>query len=127
MDNKKYLRQHLGYFKDLTFYYLKEKNLRDGKLYCNAFNQTYVQTMERSFPNSELAKIVRQALENTNEPLDATYNIAKVVDKFIQENSIAAQTYFAPMIFDRSDAMDIESKEEEKPAKKGFFGRLFGG
>jgi hypothetical protein len=30
------------------------------------------------------------------------------------------------MVFDRSDAMDIESKEQEKPAKKGFFGRLFG-
>jgi hypothetical protein len=126
MDNKKYLRQHLGYFKDLTFYYLKEKNLRDGKLYCKAFNQTYVKTMERSFPNSELAKIVRIALESTEEPLDATYNIAKAVDKFIQENSIAAQSYFAPMVFDRSDAIDVEIKEEEKPAKKGFFGRLFG-
>jgi hypothetical protein len=83
--------------------------------------------MERSFPNSELARIVRQALESTSEPLDATYNIAKAVDKFILENSIAAQSYFAPMVFDRSYAMDVETKEEEKPVKKGFFGRLFGG
>ncbi len=120
MDNKHFIRQNFDFFKRLTFYLLKDKQVRDGRVFTIAWNEVFVETINRSFPNSSFSSVINKSYDKSIDPLDASGNIADALDAFFQENGSKAKKYYKPMLFDPSLVVIPEQK-----VKTSFFGRFF--
>ena len=115
MNNKKFIKQNLDFFKSLTFYLINEKGIRDGKTYTKAWNETFLNVIAVQFPDSDFEKSLLTAFNISDEPLDQTNDIAKAVDLFLKKNN--SNLFYKPLIFD--------STQVKIPSKKGFLSRLF--
>ena len=60
MENKRFIKQNFNYFKSLTFYLLNTKKIRDGKEYTTTWNETFLNSIEDQFPNSDFSKILNK-------------------------------------------------------------------
>ena len=118
MDNKKFIKQNLEYFKTLTFFLINEKGIRDGKIFTEAWNDSFLNTISTQFPNSDFEKSLITAFNNSNEPLEQTNEIAKALDLFFNEHKNKANNFYKPLVFN--------SNQVKNPSKKGLLSRLFG-
>ena len=118
MENKKFIKQNLGYFKSLTFFLINEKGIRDGRIFTQAWNESFLNTISIHFPNSNFEKSLITAFNNSSEPLEQTDEIAKALDIFFNENKNKVNNFYKPLVFN--------SNQVKIPIKKGFLSRLFG-
>lgn len=117
MDNKKFIKQNFDFFKRLTFYLIETKGIRDGKTYTKSWNESFIKSIQITFPNSDFADFVTNNFDVSDEPLDQTSRIAKSVDDFFTENKHHANKYYKKLIFDETQV--VISKD------KGWFSSIF--
>ena len=117
MENKKFITQNFEYFKSLTFYLINNKKIRDGKEYTNSWNQTFLNTIENQFPNSDFSTALKNIFNKDGDPLEETMKIAKALDDFFTSNKNNSNTFYKPLKF--KEELVIHQN------KKGFFKSLF--
>ena len=120
MDNKHFIRQNFQFFKDLTFFLLKQKGIKDGKKFTQIWNQVFVDSVKIHFPESEFYRTLNTAYTLENDPLDTTGDIAKALDTFFNSDPKGTKKFYKKMVF--NPMIIIEPKVEKKT---GFLGRLF--
>jgi len=125
MENEKYIQQNLKFFKELTFFLTKDLKITDGEIYTKTWNEAFVHSVAHHFPNSSFAQKIEAAFDPEKAPLDTTYKIGKVVDRFFKEEKHNAHAFFAPMTFIKNLVPKIE-EPKSKVEKKSFFNRFFG-
>ncbi len=121
MDNKYFIRQNFQFFKDLTFFLLKNKGIKDGELFTRTWNQTFVDTVYQHFPDSDFYKTLFNAYSTEKDPLDVTGDIADALDDFFNTNPKTTKKFYKPMTFDSL----LVKEHSIKRKKKGFFSKLF--
>tara|TARA_B110000285_G_C15013189_1_gene557579 strand:- start:791 stop:1156 length:366 start_codon:yes stop_codon:yes gene_type:complete len=119
MNNKAYIKHNFQFFKDLTFFLLKNKGIKDGKRFAIIWNQVFVETIKYKFPNSPFYEVLQAALDQEDDPLNTTGNIAKALDDFFSSDPKRTKKYYQALTF--TPQIIIEPKLE----KKGFFKNLF--
>ena len=122
MQNKKYIQQNLKFFRDLTLFLLKKRNIRDGRIYTEVWNDSYIKAVSKHFPGSELSDKLKSITLN-QDPLEMTFQIAQATDRFLKHKKHLAQEFYRPMEFNPSFVKEIAEPLKEK---KGFLNRLFG-
>ena len=118
MENKKFIAQNFEYFKSLTFYLINNKGVRDGKEYTNSWNQTFLNSIENQFPNSDFSISLKKGFNKDGDPLEETAKIALALDDFFILNKNRANAYYKPLKF--NEQLVIHK------SKKGFLKSLFG-
>ena len=98
MNNKKFIKQNLDFFKSLTFYLINEKGIRDGKnLILKHGTKHFLNVIAVQFPDSDFEKSLLTAFNISDEPLDQTNDIAKAVDLFLKKNN--SNLFYKPPYF----------------------------
>jgi len=120
IDNKHYIKQNFIFFKDLTFYLIKEKGIKDGKQLVEMWNNTLIHVIAQTFPESKFHLHISNAKSSKEEPLEQLIEIGKSIDEFFKQNPIDSRKFYKPM------ALDKENVPEFKPISKNFFKGLFG-
>lgn len=118
MENKKFIRVNYEYFKELTFYLLKDKNINDGRLFAESWNQSFIRSVESQFMASDLSFAILSAVNKNLDPLEQTAKLASVLDDFFEENKKTANEFYQPMKFNTNQVV---------VPKTGLFKRFFGG
>ncbi len=119
MENKKYLTQNFHFFKNLTFYLLKNKEIKDGRLFTNIWNHTFLKAVSIHFPESDFYQKIHMDNFNLEDPLEDTMKIASTIDLFFKENALTSHKYYTPMVFNEVFVITPFIK------KTGFFSKLF--
>lgn len=122
MENKKFIKQNFEFFKNLTFFLLKKKQIKDGKLFTNIWNQTFINSISNYFPETEFYRKITIDSFNTEDPLEDTIKIAHNLDLFFKENPHNSHVYYTPMQFTESLVVEIKPTNIHKI---GFFSQLF--
>ena len=122
MENKKYIQQNLKFFRDMTFFLLKKRNIRDGKTYTELWNDSFVKAVSEHFPKTDFYESIKSISANI-DPLDLTCEIAKTIDNHFKHKKHLAQEYYRPMEFREEFVKEIIITDNKK---KGFLNRLFG-
>ncbi|MBI2279640.1 MAG: sulfotransferase family 2 domain-containing protein [Bacteroidetes bacterium] len=122
MDNKKFIKQNFEFFKNLTFFLLKKKQIKDGKLFTNIWNQTFINSISNYFPETEFYRKITIDSFNTEDPLEDTIKIAHNLDLFFKENPHNSHVYYTPMQFTESLVVEIKPTNSHKT---GFFSQFF--
>tara|TARA_R110002072_G_scaffold303031_1_gene491531 strand:+ start:34381 stop:35490 length:1110 start_codon:yes stop_codon:yes gene_type:complete len=120
MDNKHFIQQNFLFFKNLTFFLLKQKGVKDGKKFTQIWNQVFVDSVKNQFPDSHFSNAISTAYSLDKDPLDVTGDIAKSLDAFFSNNPKGTKKFYKPMVF--NPMIIIEPRIEKK---KGFLGKLF--
>ena len=118
MENKKYIKANFDFFKELTFYLLKDKNIQDGRLFADSWNKSFIRAVEAHFMATDFSDALLYAVDDKLDPLEQTASLANALDHFFEENKKTANEFYQPMKF---------NKDQTIVPKTGFFSRLFGG
>lgn len=122
MGNKKFIKQNFTFFKDLTFYLLGQKGIKDGLIFTKTWNETFINAISQHFPESIFLQKLKSEYILDGDPLEETYKIAKSVDDFFKENQLNSHSFYTPMQFTESLVVEIKLP---KTGKKGFLSQLF--
>ncbi|HHZ65634.1 MAG TPA: hypothetical protein EYN51_09105 [Flavobacteriales bacterium] len=122
MENKRFLKHNLPFFKAFTFYLHKDLKIRDGKTFVQIWNQSFVNTINHSFPNTSFSAGVTTALQEKTDPLEQTIHIAKATDQLLQSDSAMANQVFLKQL-----EFDNTLVEQPKRGSKGFWNKILGG
>ena len=117
LSDKNFIKQNFDFFKSLTFYLLNDLKTRDGKELITLWNQTFINTLNTDFPNSQLAKEL-DPIHETN-PIDHAYSIGKTIDVFFKSNP-KEKSLYRNMKFDKA----LVSQKKAQP-KKNWIQKLF--
>jgi len=120
MGNKYFIKQNFDFFKGLTFFLLKEKEIKDGRVFTQVWNQTFIDSVKLHFPESDFYTALKKAYDNGGDELDITGNISDALDSFFEENPVKSKKFYKPMTFTPEIVILPEVKK-----KKGLFGRIF--
>jgi len=121
LDNKHYIKQNFLFFKDLTFYLIKDLDIKDGKILVQLWNQSVLDSIKKSFPDSEFYNEISAAHGTSDEPLKQLINLGESINEFFKKDPKASKKFYKAMDLDKEKI--VVPKEE----KKGFFSNLFGG
>jgi hypothetical protein len=119
MENKRFLKFNLPFFKDLTFYLHKELKITNGYDFVTIWNGTYVNSIRMHYPGSALLAELEAALPDHSDPLEQTIALAKKTDDLLEDNSNRKLVFKQQMTFNPRIILH--------PKKKGssLLGRLF--
>jgi hypothetical protein len=120
LDNKYYIKQNFMFFRDLTFLLIKDMKIRDGETLVKIWNQTVVDSIQKSFPESEFYQEVNTAHLSSDEPLQQLINLAEAINDFFKKDVKNHKKYYKEMKLDKTA---VQQPVAVKP--KGFLGRLF--
>lgn len=117
VDHKKYIKQNLNFFKEMTFHILKKEKISDGKKFTETWNLSYLNALEKHFPNTPFLVKIKTAQNEKLEPLEQLEAYGQSIDAFFNQEAKAVIPYYKPMKF----------SEEliKKPQKKSLFGKLW--
>lgn len=101
MNNKTFIKQNFFFFRDLTFYMLNEKNIRDGRQFTIIWNKAFLGVFNKHFPNSKLAIELNSLDAMPEDPLEHSYNIGHTIDEFFS-NNFAKSGRYKGMVLDKS-------------------------
>ena len=120
IKNKKFLKSHFKFFKELNFYLLEDLKIRDGKEFTTVWNNTFLNAIGTAFPGSEFHNVLIRSIENKNEddPLENTYQIAEALDLFFEAEKNKALKYYTTFPFNRNIVAELP--------QKSIFTRIFG-
>jgi len=122
MSNKKYIKQNLIFFRELTTFLLKQKNITDGLIFTQTWNETFLNAISYYFPSSPFYEALKTDYNFENDALDETYKLAMKVDEFFKNSSVITNEYYKPMEFKGFLVVPLPQKNEQK---KSFFDKLF--
>lgn len=117
LSDKNFIKQNFDFFKSLTFYLLNDLKTRDGKELITLWNQTFINTLNTDFPNSQLAQELNP-IHETN-PIDHAYSIGKTIDVFFKSNP-KEKSLYRNMKFDKA----LVPQKKAQP-KKNWIQKLF--
>ncbi len=122
MQHKTFIKKNFIFFKDLTFYLLKEKKILDGFIFVQTWNATFVNTIRHYYGNSNLEKAINLVVDESIDPLEQTYQIGQSIEVHLialknQEPLLNKPLVFIPAIV----AMPVI----KPPVKQGLFKRIF--
>ena len=120
LENKHYIKQNFLFFKDLTFYLIKDLEIKDGEKLVKMWNQAVLHSIADTFPASEFYQEVISAHASSTEPLQQLINLGEGINDFLKKDPKASKKFYKPM------ALDKENVPEFKPMSKNFFKGLFG-
>ncbi|MGE0562010.1 MAG: sulfotransferase family 2 domain-containing protein [Flavobacteriales bacterium] len=123
MTNKKFIKQNLNFFNQLTTFIIAQKKVTDGLVFTKSWNETFLNAISYYYPESDLYNALKKDYNPENDALDETYKLAMVVDEFFTNSSLITHKYYTPMDFKGFLVIIPEVVKEEK--KKGFFSQLF--
>jgi hypothetical protein len=118
MENKKFIKENFTFFKELTFFLLKQKNISDGRQFTEVWNRTFLHTIELNFPETPFSHALRMSYQENGDQLEQTLNIAKALDDFFDQHKKTANEYYKPLVFNQN--MVVSSK-----SGFGFLRNLF--
>ncbi|PIZ56115.1 MAG: hypothetical protein COY22_02185, partial [Candidatus Tagabacteria bacterium CG_4_10_14_0_2_um_filter_40_13] len=114
MNNKKFINQNLLFFKDLTFYLLKQKGIKDGLIFTKTWNETFLKAVDHHFPNSMFYQKLALVFNKDGDPLEEIEKIAKAVDDFFKENSSNSHSFYTSMQFTSALVVGVKSPKTKK-------------
>ncbi|MBL4861983.1 MAG: sulfotransferase family 2 domain-containing protein [Crocinitomicaceae bacterium] len=117
LDNKSFIKQNFSFFKDITFYLLNEKQLRDGRQFALIWNTTFLNTFNKFFPLSDLTNQLQEIKEQEDE-IEMAYQIGQTIDAFAKKNPGKLSQY-KEMTLDKSLVPSLDTP------KSTFIKRLF--
>ncbi|MGB0807128.1 MAG: sulfotransferase family 2 domain-containing protein [Salibacteraceae bacterium] len=120
INNKKFLKSHFQFFKELNFFLLDEKKIRNGKDFTFIWNMTFLKAIDRAFPNSELHEVLVNSvlIQNNEDPLEDTFKIGEALDNFFEQEKNKALKYYSPFPFTKDLVVEVP--------QKSFLNKLFG-
>lgn len=121
LEDKNFIKQNFNFFKDVTFYLLNEKGIKDGRTFASAWNSTFLKTFSANFPDSDLTKALNDPEVFHEDPIEHAHTIGKIIDENLVSNKDNRGLYRG-MQLDKS-LVDVVEKTQPK---KGLFGKLFG-
>ncbi len=124
LNNKKYLKQNMPFFKGLNFHLLNMFQIKDGKLFTKLWNDTFIKAVNHHFPDSEFSDALNGVYHRDQEPLEVLVNIASAIDDYFQQGGSSKNKYYTPMTFDAS-LISNPNEFKEKKSATGFFKKLF--
>jgi hypothetical protein len=124
MTNKKFIKQNLMFFKQLTSFMIAQKKITDGLVFTKAWNETFLNAISYYYPDSPLYEALKKDYNPENDALDETYKLAMVLDEFFTNSSLITHKYYTPMEFKGFLVVTPEIKIKDEK-KKGFFSQLF--
>lgn len=122
MTNKKFIKQNLTFFKQLTSFMLVQKKIEDGLIFTKTWNESFLNAVSYYYPDSPLYDALKVNYNPENDALDETYKLAMVLDEFFKNSSLITHKYYKPMEFKGFLVITSDLKEDKK---KGFFSQLF--
>ncbi|MBL4624127.1 MAG: sulfotransferase family 2 domain-containing protein [Flavobacteriales bacterium] len=121
LDNKHYIKQNFLFFKDLTFYLIKNLDIKDGEKLVKMWNRTVVDSIQTTFPDSVFFQEVNRTYSNSpDEPLKQLIDIAQTINEFFKKDPKDSKKFYKAMTLDKTTII------EPSETAKGFFKRLFG-
>ena len=115
LSDKNFIKQNFNFFKSLTFHLLNDLKIRDGKDLIKLWNETFIETLSKDFPDSQLT-IKLRSLRNDSvkvEPIDFTYDIGQSIDYFFKNNpkekSLIRNMKFDPALVPTKDTQTKRS------------------
>jgi hypothetical protein len=122
MQHKTFIKKNFIFFKELTFYLLKEKKILDGFIFVQTWNATFVNTVRHCYGNSNLEKAINLVVDESIDPLEQTYQIGQSIEVHLialknQEPLLNKPLVFIPAMV----AMPVI----KPPVKQGLFKRIF--
>ena len=100
MENRKFINQNLDFFKKLSIYLIDEKKINDGYELTKIWNASFVSFIEKSFPDTDFARIVIEESNREKDPLKKTCNMAKAIDLYLKKNEKGNSKYYKSISFD---------------------------
>ena len=122
MQNKKYIQQNLTFFRNLTLFLLKKRNIREGRIFTEIWNDSFIKAVSDHFPGTDFSKTLESITLN-QDPLEMTFQIAQATDRFLKHKKHLAQEFYRPMEF---SPIFVKEIAETLKKKKAFFNKLFG-
>jgi hypothetical protein len=86
LSDKTFIKQNMLFFRDLTFYLLRDLQIKDGRQFTTIWNKTFIDAFNKHFSNSELAVELNAINLNNEDPLEVTYIIGQTIDNYFNEN-----------------------------------------
>ena len=120
LENKNFIKQNFSFFKDLTFYLLKDLKIKDGRALTSIWNQTFLDTFDKHFTKSELSVKLREPSVFNDDPLEHAHRIGQTIDSFFTENNTEKGNYRG-MELDETLVQPLASIK-----KRGILKKLFG-
>lgn len=121
IDEKNFIRKHFEFFKQLTFFLLKNKQINEGKLFVDAWNKSFLMHLEMQQEHSPFTHFISAEFSKEHDPLQSLFKLGNGVDDYFKQN---------PKALKKMPKIDFNTflvvVEEEKKVKKGFFNKLFG-
>jgi hypothetical protein len=99
LKNTSFINANQSYFNELNQCLHSKLKLKDGKSYVIIWNDYFIKSCNKAFPNSELVKKIN-ALEPNKEPLEKVKAMCKVLDEELKSN---ASKYATPLTFNPYD------------------------
>lgn len=119
MENKKFIQSNFDYFKNLTFYLIRELKITDGKIYCEVWNRSFINSVQQHFPASDFLKALEEEKVWEEDPFTTTVNIAEALDAYFDRHKKEANRFYESMIFNKETV-------SPPPKAKGLFSKLLG-
>ena len=120
LENKHYIKQNFLFFKDLTFYLIKDLEIKDGEQLVKMWNQAVLNSIADAFPSSEFYQKVISAHGSSTEPLQQLINLGEGINDFLKKDPKASKKFYKAMKFDENLVTEAVTE------KKGFMSKLFG-
>jgi len=119
VKNKSYLKLNFDFFKKLNFYLLNEKEIGDGRVFCDLWNKSFLIHIEIRFNGSDFYKGLELASNKDEDPLKTTMNIGQALDEFFRNQGKKGEKYFKRLEFNKDELKHL------KPSGNSIISRLF--
>lgn len=119
LKNRYFMDRNFDFFKALTFFLIKTRNITDGRTLVNSWNKSFLNAVKSNFDDTEFYDHLQKSNSITGEPLDQLMNISNGIDSFFEEDPKGRKKFYEPMTFNLSDV-------EIKKSSVGLLSRLFG-
>ena len=117
LENKKFLKVNFEFFKNLTFFLIKENKIINGRTYTVIWNNSFINQFNESFKESSLSLKLSSSFNKNGDPLNELMKIAEIIDSYLKNPNGDRTNYYKPLKFDPNN-VTVE--------KKGFFRSIFG-
>lgn len=86
IQHKTFISNNFEFFKDLTFHLLNGRKIKDGRLFVETWNLTFLNHFNDYFPSSKLNLKLQHQLPKLDDPIDYADSIGGTIEAHLKEN-----------------------------------------
>jgi hypothetical protein len=116
LDNKKFIKVNIEYFKSLTFFLIEKKKINDGRVYTRIWNNSFINAFDDLFKGTKLNDLIKNSYDRNTDPLEQLILIARIIDNYLSSPNGDRENYYKSLQF---------VPEKIILEKKGFLSSFF--